>query len=165
MKKRYFIALFSIIILSIFAIQSCQDDDICIDAITPRMIISFRDKTTNAELKMDSVNVYRLNTSTNNWERIYFSALKSTIEINLNVNDETSTQLRVSQFYQNSTSIYDNVSVSYENSDEFLSKACGFKRVYKNVSILLNTNTLFSNSEQNTTEISDESQTHLYLYK
>lgn len=153
-----------LIILGFLALLnfSCDDDDVCEDSTTPFLVVVFRDKN-NIEVNktIDRIYVHRFDNTSNSWVQVVDKSVTDSIKIPLLIGDETQTKLR---FKRNlSTSQEDIITVNYQVSRSYVSKACGFKTTYKNVTYT-QTLSYFHHITAPINEITDETQTHLYIY-
>lgn len=152
------INLIIIYILTFSFIYSCVDDDVCDKISTPRLTIAFVDSL-NQKLKKDSIFIDEVNLD-NTMSRHVFSGIDS-IKIPLNaLSDKTILYLYDKKFTPDS--IKNIITVTYQTEQEYVSKACGFKILYKNVNFdptrLINIKKITSN----TTQIREESK-NLYI--
>ncbi|MCF6214157.1 MAG: DUF6452 family protein [Flavobacteriaceae bacterium] len=127
MKK---ITLFIILILSLYG---CEKDDICIDPITPNLIVRFYDitdatilkKITNLQIKnIDIDSIYINNFPTG--DSILFP-----LNINQDITKYVLTLNSTDEVLANS----DTISISYTREPIFVSRSCGFKTTFKNISV------------------------------
>lgn len=152
------INLIIIYILTFSFIYSCVDDDVCDKISTPRLTIAFVDSL-DQKLKKDSMFIDEVNLD-NTISRHVFSGIDS-IRIPLNaLSDKTILYL----YDKKSTpdSIKNIITVTYQTEQEYVSKACGFKILYKNVNFDPTRLTNIKKITSNTTQIREESK-NLYI--
>ena len=156
MKKNYFFLLLITLLVS-----SCEKDDFCIDPITPNMIIRFYDATNPLETKV----VTDLSVNPEGLEDLYTSTSLDSILIPLDV---TSNQIIYN--FSTGTNI-DILTINYEVEEVFVSRSCGFKAIFNNVTITSDTANDwilgFTTSLDNTitiTTIENESAAHVQIY-
>ncbi len=156
MKKNYFFLLLITLLVS-----SCEKDDFCIDPITPNMIIRFYDATNPLETKA----VTDLSVNPEGLEDLYTSTSLDSILIPLDV---TSNQIIYN--FSTGTNI-DILTINYEVEEVFVSRSCGFKAIFNNVTITSDTANDwilgFTTSLDNTitiTTIENESAAHVQIY-
>ncbi|APD05604.1 hypothetical protein UJ101_00051 [Flavobacteriaceae bacterium UJ101] len=128
MKKISFII--SATLLSVFFFVSCEDDqEICGEDTTARLIIKFYDEATNEVASKSGV------ISTTEFTDYTFSSQDS-IQLPLSLNNSVDTL-----FYRTSTNAtdVDTIALSFTRTEEYVSKGCGFKINYTNVSATLGT--------------------------
>jgi hypothetical protein len=119
--KKYYLFLSLIALL----ISSCEKDDFCIEPITPNMIIRFYNATNISETK--AVNDLTINIS--NLDSIYTNVSLDSIVIPLDV---TSNQIIYN--FSSGTNV-DILTIDYEIQEVFVSRSCGFKAIFNNVTI------------------------------
>lgn len=153
--KIIFVLLFSI---SLFSCGS--DDDVCISGeATPRMKIKFKTKATGKMKTMDSLFIavdYGVGPVA------VFGTVSKTdsVLIPLRVDENPFTKMYVGI---SRTAVNSEIKINYTTDSEYVSPACGIKKLYQNVSSVLEVPNAVSGLEQNQTQIIDESKTHLYL--
>jgi len=119
MKKYYL--LLSIALL----ISSCEKDDFCIEPVTPNMIIRFYNATNITQTKpVTDLSVY-----SEGFDELYTNANLDSILIPLDV---TSNQII---YNLSSESNLDVITINYDIEEVFVSRSCGFKAIFNNVSI------------------------------
>ena len=119
--KKYYLFLSLIALL----ISSCEKDDFCIEPITPNMIIRFYNATNISETK--AVNDLTINIS--NLDSIYTNVSIDSIVIPLDV---TSNQIIYN--FSSGTNV-DILTIDYEIEEVFVSRSCGFKAIFNNVTV------------------------------
>lgn len=145
-----------IFIILITAFLSCEKDDICIDAITPNLIIRFYNDTLPTELKsveLDSIWVI-------NKDKLsaYKGVTTDSIAIPLDFTKDTT------KYIIENNSVKDTIEFSYSRSDVFVSRSCGYKTIFENLQINNNTNNWIKSITINNTTISDEKAAHINIY-
>ena len=120
MKKHYlFLSLIALLI------SSCEKDDFCIEPITPNMIVRFYNATNISETK--AVNDLTINIS--NLDSIYTNVSIDSVVIPLDV---TSNQIIYN--FSSGTNV-DILTIDYEIEEVFVSRSCGFKAIFNNVTV------------------------------
>jgi len=148
MKKH----IFHIFILLV-AFSSCEKDDICIEATTPMLVIRFYDINNPKTIKsVNSLTVWALNK-----DSIYENKAIDSIAIPLNLN-ENSTVYK----FQSATFI-DEISFNYNRNDIFVSRSCGYKTIFENLSIQTSNIWIKDNLINNST-IENETSAHINIY-
>lgn len=153
--KIFFVSIF---LLPLFSCGS--DDDICIGGeATPRMKIKFKTKATGKMKTMDSLFIavdYGVGPIA-----VFGSVAKTdSVLIPLRVDETPFTKMYVGI---SRTAVNSEIKINYTTDSEYVSPACGIKKLYQNVSSELEVPNAVSGLEQNQTQIIDESKTHLYL--
>ena len=119
--KKYYLLLSIIALL----ISSCEKDDFCIEPVTPNMIIRFYNATNITQTKpVTDLSVY-----SEGFDELYTNANLDSILIPLNV---TSNQII---YNLSSESNLDVITINYDIEEVFVSRSCGFKAIFNNVSI------------------------------
>ena len=153
--KIFFVSVF---LLSLFSCGS--DDDICIGGeASPRMKIKFKTKATGKMKTMDSLFIavdYGVGPVS------VFGTVSKTdsVLIPLRVDETPFTKMYVGI---SRTAVNSEIKINYTTDSEYVSPACGIKKLYQNVSTELEVPNAVLGVEQNQTQIIDESKTHLYL--
>ena len=148
----------SIFLLSLFSCGS--DDDICIGGeATPRMKIKFKTKVSGKMKTTDSIFIavdYGMGPIG------VFGAMSKTdsVLIPLRVDETPFTKMYVGL---SRTAVNSEIKINYTTASEYVSPACGIKKLYQNVNSELEVPNSVLGVEQNQTQIIDESKTHLYL--
>ena len=135
-----------LIILSFFAITSCEQDEICIDSTTPFLLIRFNDYEDQDEYKsvlLDSVWVLD--------KEIYLtSETVDSVYIPLDLNEDfTSYKLAANE-------VVDEMDVNYTRSDIFVGRSCGYKTIFEDLQLESNTNNWIKDIEINYTTIDND---------
>ena len=119
--KKYYLFLS----LTALLISSCEKDDFCIEPITPNMIIRFYNATNISETKA----VTDLTVNPNDLDSIYINVSLDSIVIPLDV---TSNQIIYN--FSSGTNV-DILTIDYEIEEVFVSRSCGFKAIFNNVTV------------------------------
>lgn len=150
-------SLFPLLIFVV--IISCGgDDDICTSGeATPRLKVKFKD-TNNKIVRLDSLYV---SVDYGQGEKNILSAGRvDSAFIPLRVDDNTYTDVYIKRRINGTSS---KIRVNYNSRSEYVSPACGIKKVYDDVNINLENQNPVVAVEQNLTEIINEDKTPLYL--
>ena len=140
-------------------LSSCQgDDDVCVSGeATPRMKVKFK-SADGRVATLDSLYV-DINYGSGLVDVIKAKSIDSvTIPLRVDNNPFTEISLRTSE--KGSAS---KIKVTYSLKSEYVSPACGFKRLYENVGGTLVTPNPVIKIEQNQDQIIDENKTHFYF--
>jgi len=176
MKK---ISLF-IIICIIITNMGCERDDICAESTptTPRLLIEFFDVSNQDNLKsvsnlvvvgVDNNTVLSDDSATNN----ITLPLKTDVNItqyilwsDYEINDNDTPDDDSDDFYDGGNQ--DMITINYSREDVYVSRACGFKTIYNNVTITIEDDgdnwILSRESVEDNQSVEDETETHFYLY-
>ena len=141
--------------------MSCEKDDFCIDPITPNMIIRFYDATNTSNTK----SVSNLSVNPEGLDVIYSNESLDSILIPLDV---TSGQIIYNFSKGNNQDI---ITIDYNVEEVFVSRSCGFKAIFNNVTVTsdVSNNWIIGLTEtlQNTITIptiENESAAHLQIF-
>jgi len=119
--KKYYLLLTLIALL----VSSCEKDDFCIEPITPNMVIRFYNATNITQTK----SVEDLSVTPEGFDELYSNANLDSILIPLDV---TSNQII---YNLSSESNIDIITINYDVEEVFVSRSCGFKAIFNNVSV------------------------------
>lgn len=141
--------------------MSCEKDDFCIDPITPNMIIRFYDATNTSNTK----SVSNLSVNPEGLDVIYSNESLDSILIPLDV---TSGQIIYNFSKGNNQDI---ITIDYDVEEVFVSRSCGFKAIFNNVTVTSDVSNdwiigLTETSENTITipTIENESAAHLQIF-
>lgn len=119
--RKYYLLLTLIALL----VSSCEKDDFCIEPITPNMVIRFYNATNITQTK----SVEDLSVTPEGFDELYSNANLDSILIPLDV---TSNQII---YNLSSESNIDIITINYDVEEVFVSRSCGFKAIFNNVSV------------------------------
>ena len=119
--RKYYLLLTLIALL----VSSCEKDDFCIEPITPNMVIRFYNATNITQTK----SVEDLSVTPEGFDELYSNANLDSILIPLDV---TSNQII---YNLSSQSNIDIITINYDVEEVFVSRSCGFKAIFNNVSV------------------------------
>ena len=155
--------IFQLLFLSCFLIfQGCEDDEICIESLSSRLNVSISAQDSNSVFSInnlvvtettDAATIELLNENASSF-KVLLPEDKITATYKIDVSFSSSDPL------QTKAPITETLTVSYNASNEYVSKACGFKTKFENINYST-TGTLTINSPKNT--INNETETHLIL--
>ncbi|GAB1346204.1 hypothetical protein MASR1M104_11030 [Cloacibacterium normanense] len=141
-------------------LTSCEnDDDVCVSGeATPRLKIKFK-SADNKVLTLDSLYL-DVDYGNNNILTVVKAAKVDSALIPIRVDDAGFTELYVRKTKKGSVS---KIKLNYNTTSEYVSPACGFKRLYQNLTGTLETANPVTNVELNQNQIINENKAHLYL--
>lgn len=157
MKQRNLI--FGLIISMIFAV-SCEEDDVCIGEGTPYLTVVFRNIQTQQN-SVDTLFVEKLDQNLENPDTLYTWALTDSIKIPLGGLDESVSYFRIKK---RASAIPDTLTVRYDTKTSYVSKACGFRITYENLTYEATYNNIQSLLPGESNVLENESATNLYIY-
>lgn len=144
------------IILGLLTVISCERDDICLDDVTPNLIIRFYDFENQAELKsisMDSIKIEGFEVLED-----YTGKTTDSLTIPLNVSDEITKFI----IYEDTTE--ETITFSYDRFDEFVSRSCGYRTIFNNIAVQENSDNWIQLIEIVNSTINNEEKAHIYIY-
>lgn len=141
-------------------LTSCEnDDDVCVSGeATPRLKIKFK-SADNKVLTLDSLYL-DVDYGNNNVLTVIKAAKVDSALVPIRVDDAGFTELYVRKTKKGSVS---KIKLNYNTISEYVSPACGFKRLYQNLTGTLETANPVTNVELNQNQIINENKAHLYL--
>ena len=154
------IKFFFLLILLAFLSSCGSDDDICIGGeASPRMKIKFKTQSSGTLKTLDSLFIkvdYGQGPVA-----VFGSVLKTdSVLIPLRVDETPFTKIYIGL---SRTTVNSELVVNYTTKSEYVSPACGIKRLYENVNSQLLVPGSVVGLEQNQNQIIDENKTHLFL--
>lgn len=155
MLKKIFVLLFFS-----FLIYSCSsDDDICLNGdTTPRLKMKF--KTKDGKLKtLDSVYI-KVDYGQGSPNILIARAKTDSLLIPLRIDESTFTDIYVST---SKAKPFSKIKLNYKTTSEYVSPACGIKRIYDNLDPVLEIPGEVTALEKNQNQIVNEGKTHLFL--
>ena len=141
-------------------LTSCEnDDDVCVSGeATPRLKIKFK-SADNKVLTLDSLYL-DVDYGNNNILTVVRAAKVDSALIPIRVDDAGFTELYVRKTKKGSVS---KIKLNYNTTSKYVSPACGFKRLYQNLTGTLETANPVTKVELNQNQIINENKAHLYL--
>jgi hypothetical protein len=154
---KQFLILGAVVLLCLCA---CEPDDICLKGTpgTPQLIVVFYDKDQPDTRKL----VPDLQVKGVDIETLLYDATTDSIALPLRtLTNSTSFSLKATQ---NGSAAEDIITFNYTSEDEFISRACGYKTIFDNVTFsTTNSFNWIDNIEIITTSISDNNNTHVKI--
>ena len=135
--------IFVVLLVTITTLISCERDDICIDEITPYFIIRFYDadnpefykKVVDIKVELEGVDGFYTDDGTT------ITSFTDSIAIPVKVTEDfTKFKLTVSKIDE-ADNLYENqddIELHYTRENVYVSRSCGYKTMYYDVSITLN---------------------------
>lgn len=148
--KRFLLIVLAVVIL----FSSCEKDDFCTETpVTPSLILRFYDNADRTTVKSTS----ELYVWADNKDSIFVNVATDSLVIPLNP-ASSQTIYNLSQ-----GSIIDQLTIDYNVEYEFVSRSCGFKATYDNISFNSN-NTWINEVQATTTIVNNENAAHVQVY-
>ncbi|SFU33632.1 hypothetical protein SAMN05216480_101831 [Pustulibacterium marinum] len=172
MKFKFTIGILITAIISIFGFYSCEKDDICVDAVTPRLIVRFYDQTDYDQ----TLDVTNLRVSDLDGNAVYLSDAETVISnvdsilIPLKTLEDSTTFIFHTNYgVEDDGTISgnaDTLTFNYVRNELYVSRACGYKVNYSELADELeedDDNWIFNVTIENN-EVLDETAAHVYIY-
>jgi len=151
-KKYIFIS-----ILLLLTNSSCEKDDVCLEPVTPKLMLKFYDfQNPLNEKEVENLSIVVLPEN----DTIYKNLTTNELSLQLNVNQDFSKFLFIKD--QNT----DTLTFSYERHPVFVSKTCGYKTIFEQFSTQLSTdnNLWIKNIEVITPTVNTDTLTHVKIF-
>lgn len=157
MKRRFWILM---VLSGFFAVLSCEEDDICIGEGTPNLTVVFRNNLGNENLKDTLTIEFDRFPDFPDPDTIYRKVFTDSVKLPLAGLNTDKAYYRIKR---RSNPVKDVLTVDYESKTEYVSKACGFRLVYRDLSYSSTFNfiELLESAENN--DLTDETITNLYI--
>ncbi|UCE93345.1 MAG: hypothetical protein JSV73_11135 [Flavobacteriaceae bacterium] len=124
-KLKVFFALLLILIN-----LGCERDEICLEEITPKLILRFYNENNPNELKRVQALIVNIEGIEGDYEDESLTVLTDSIAVPLRVTENsTKIILNLSGDTEDEDNL-DTLSVTYSQEDIFISRACGYKTIY-----------------------------------
>ncbi len=139
---------------------SCEVDDICVEGGTPQLIIRFCDAKSHADTIKFKKPVDLFVRAIEKKDTLYKKVSVDSLVLPLNtLKNATSYSLEV----KNDEKVTDEITIKYDKKDVFVSKSCGYKTIFENVTGT-HTKNWIKKIMLKGTSIKNENQAHLYIY-
>ena len=152
--------LSTLIVLALLSLTSCEPDDICLEDTprTPKLIVVFYDKNQSDSKK----SITELQVKGMDMEGILYNTTTDSIALPLKtLAGSTSFSLTATQ---NGNATEDIITFNYDPEDQFISRACGYKTIFNNLTFSTgNTLNFISEIEILTTSISISNNIHVKI--
>ena len=143
-------------------LSGCEKDDICLSPTTPKLILRFYDASTTTAVK--SVPHFSVIAS-GKTDSLFTAKNTDSIAIPLDVNaSETTYIFKTSSTGNLQDNRYNNIKLRYTTEDVFVSRSCGFKTIFKDISIEAGTDWFQSFTPNSITVIDHETAAHVKIY-
>jgi hypothetical protein len=158
---------FSILLGLVFAFNSCEKDDICVDGDTPLLVIRFYDSENTTELKAPTNLQVKGLLDSGEYGAIITNVSADSIQIPLRIESLSTTY----NFSRNATTDTANANedvliFNYVTKEIFVSRACGYVANYEDLTDELTTDTdnWIKNIEITNTTVEDQTTAHVKIY-
>ena len=139
---------------------ACEKDDVCIrNLVTPRMNMVFFSDSTSEQTPVDELKLTRIpiweegrviNNDTTNVDSIFVPLPPSVDQVSL--------------IFEYSNNNKDTIELNYQRDDVYVNKACGFKTVFSNLSVIEYSTNKIVRIKVNEQTIESENASHLLVY-
>lgn len=146
--------LYILLCITLFAVSGCEKDDFCIDPVTPNLIIRFYDDANPTSIK----SVADIHVWAENKDSIFTNTSLDSISIPLDVN----TNQTIYNISKGTTQ--DQITVSYDVEEVFVSRSCGYKAIFNNVTISNSSNWIQSVNPTTINTIENEFRAHVQIF-
>lgn len=152
--------LLTLIVLLLLCLTACEPDDICLEGTpgTPQLIVVFYDKNQTDTKK----SVVDLQVKGMDMEGLLYNATADSIALPLKTLASSTSFSFITT--QNGNAVEDIITFNYDPEDQFISRACGYKTVFTNLTFSTgNPLNFISSIEILTNTISDNNNTHVKI--
>lgn len=139
-----------VIILIVVGSYSCERDDICPDATptTPRLIIDFLDAT-DSDINLIVQDIVVIGVDNDDFIEEYYFTNTDNLVLPLKTTDNTTEYIIISDATVNDNDTpdddtddfidgnQDQITLNYSREEVYVSRACGFKTIFKNVTLTI----------------------------
>ncbi len=159
MKKNSIYILFLALVFT-----ACEKDDICLSPTTPKLVVRFYDNANQTALK--SVERLSIWADGKDTLSIYKSVSLDSVTIPLNVNTtQTIYHLKTNTVDGNkANNLINTITINYTTTEEYISRSCGFKTIFNNVTISSNNGWIQSFTPTSLTKIDTQTSAHVKIY-
>lgn len=162
MKKEIIILFF----ISIVLLSGCERDEICIDPITPKLSIVFYDvddPETKKSVNNLAVEILDVDVDIKSLDTIGTDS----ISVPLNIYAMQTTIVLTTNSKDTNLINQDTIRLNYETEEVFVGRSCGYKSIFKNVSIGIEPGNVSERWIQSLileqTEIENENKAHVTI--
>ena len=147
--------IFAFLFLSIIILSACEKDDFCVkNPITPNLVLRFYD-TDNRETLKDVSSFY---VWAEGKDTIFENVKTDSLYIPLNsLTEETIYNL-------SSGNIVNKFTIKYTPKDEYVSRSCGFKVIFNDVSFISDNTWIKDFTPGNITTIDNQNEAHVQIF-
>ncbi|MGY0408071.1 MAG: DUF6452 family protein [Polaribacter sp.] len=161
MKKRILFFFVSIVFFS-----ACEKDDFCLkNPVTPKLIITFYDATNRETPK--KVQHFSLAAKSKGKDSLFVNQSLDSIAIPLNsLASETVYTLKKNTVNGAITdNKYATLTIKYDTEEEYISRSCGYKVIFKNLELTTDSNTWIIGFTPSTlTAIDNQNTAHVQIF-
>lgn len=157
---------FIVLLILLVSLNGCTKDDICPEGTltTPLLIINFKDITNPTVAK--EVDSLTIQTNYDPSTIVYSQVTTDSISLSLRPGEAT-TEYQFIKYAGQTNETVEIYSFSYNHTDVYINRACGFKTTYSNLSteeIDADPNNWIFNTEILKTTVEDETEAHITFF-
>lgn len=149
--KKIYVLFFGLFLLT----SSCEKDDFCIDnPVTPKLILRFYNNTDKVSLKsVDNLYIWA-----DGKDSLFVNISTDSIAIPLNSNTNQTI------YHFSKGDVVNQFTIDYSPRNEYVSRSCGFKVVFENLSIASENTWIQDFTPSSLTAIENENQAHVQIF-
>jgi hypothetical protein len=167
--------LYLVVLVASFSLLTCERDDLCPETTptTPSLIIDFYNNNAQDSRK-NATNLYVIGQDNEDVLDGYNVETVNQVVLPLRTDTDTTTfALTRNTVLDDDGNITsgntDTVTITYATEDVYVSRACGYKTIFKNVVVTIDGGTdanwiIFAQPENDNLTIEDETTTHYFFY-
>lgn len=151
------------IFLFAFIFSACEKDDICLSPTTPKLVLRFYDSADPTAKKSPlSLSIWAEGKDTlTNFRNVSLDS----VFIPLNTNTtQTVYNFKTSATGNLTDRKYNKLTLSYTREEVFVSRSCGFKTIFKNITITSDNGWFQSLTPNSITLIDNDNNAHINIY-
>ncbi len=153
-----------ILLAIVLLVAACEKDDICVEPITPNLILRFYNNASQTDIKA----VERLSVWADGKDTLsaYTSVTADSIIIPLNTQaTQTIYNFKMNNVDGNiANNMIDQLTINYEVEEVYVSRSCGFKAIFNNVTVTSGSGWILSFAPGTITTINNEASAHVQVF-
>lgn len=155
--------LLLLIIVFTIIFSACERDDICIDAVTPNLVVKFFDKDNPTEVKAVTNVVMKIKLADGDRELTITNDTIAKIPILVT---QDATRYTLTKTFEDKTTKEDAFTLNYAREEVFVGRSCGYKMIFNDISLsnIVNNWTNSLALENTIQKIENESTPHVKIY-
>ncbi|QMU63893.1 MAG: hypothetical protein GKR88_06020 [Flavobacteriaceae bacterium] len=153
-----------LLLLAAITFSFCKKDDFCVEPVTPNLILRLYNSTNPTELKSGE----RLSIWADGRDTLpqYTSVTLDSVVIPLNlISNQTVYNFKINTVDGNiANNRVDQLTVNYTTEEVYISRSCGFRVIFNNVTVTSNNGWILSLSPSSIATINNESSAHVQIF-
>ncbi len=155
-----YIKKFLIISVLVSLYWSCEEDDVCLEGASPNLVVLINDATTEERMTLDTLFVEYWDSDAVIDTLKFYN--KDSVQIPLRIDDGA---IGLGFMYSlQEGSAKDSLAMSYSSQLQYVSKACGMKKIFTEVAFQAISIDSIQSISAVTQTISNDQEVHLLLY-